>query len=533
MTGKFALDSLAVRGGRVFGWGWFLDEQAPAQHVELRVPHSNGGFSRLKCTLGGARQDLAEAYPSISHASSAGFLVEGRLAGAVDDHGAELHVRLTDGRESILRLPGFPDRYSLQTDTPRYLRRKIREGLIQALRGQIASVCGRGWRRIVASLRQRLALWRIRQSLNAGKPLHVVFDHAMGGGANRFREALIADIVEAGGNAILIFPSLPELNYRIRLLAEGDEIEASVPDQDRTLTLLAQARIEAIHINDLVSYDDPLAIVAWAERQHARGGNITLYLHDYHAACPVWTLVDDTGRYCGVPSHERCRQCLSNNDTLFLQYMARLDISHWREQWWQLIRNTELIAFSRSSVEIFRRAYPMLDPNRIMVKPHKLDHLSNQRLRPDLSSPLTVAVVGHINVHKGARVVGEIVELIQKQHLPMEVVVIGTIEGVSPSPILRITGPYDSQSLHQLLARYKVGICLLPSICPETFSYVTAELMALEMPLAVFDLGAPAERVHDYRYGAIISEVSAEAALSTLKSLWEKLSQQPPQISHR
>jgi glycosyltransferase involved in cell wall biosynthesis len=52
-----------------------------------------------------------------------------------------------------------------------------------------------------------------------------------------------------------------------------------------------------------------------------------------------------------------------------------------------------------------------------------------------------------------------------------------------------------------------VGLCLLPSIWPETFSYVTQELMSLGVPLVCFDLGAPAECVRH------IAVATTEAAL--------------------
>jgi 1,4-dihydroxy-2-naphthoate octaprenyltransferase len=47
---------------------------------------------------------------------------------------------------------------------------------------------------------------------------------------------------------------------------------------------------------------------------------------------------------------------------------------------------------------------------------------------------------------------------------------------------------------------------LVPSICPETYSYTTDEIMQMGYPLIVFDLGAPAERVKNYELGKIISK---------------------------
>ena len=37
MGHRLALDSVAVRDSRLFGWGWFLDDAAPADRIELAI----------------------------------------------------------------------------------------------------------------------------------------------------------------------------------------------------------------------------------------------------------------------------------------------------------------------------------------------------------------------------------------------------------------------------------------------------------------------------------------------------------------
>jgi len=64
---------------------------------------------------------------------------------------------------------------------------------------------------------------------------------------------------------------------------------------------------------------------------------------------------------------------------------------------------------------------------------------------------------------------------------------------------------------------------LLPSIWPETFSYVAEELMQLGVPLAVFNMGAPAERVAQYENGMVIDRVDAAHALQQLRAFHAKL----------
>ena len=77
-------------------------------------------------------------------------------------------------------------------------------------------------------------------------------------------------------------------------------------------------------------------------------------------------------------------------------------------------------------------------------------------------------------------------------------------------------GPYRREQLPGLVETCGANVFLLPSVWPETFSYVAEELMQLGVPLAVFDMGAPAERVVRYDTGLLIDRVDAAHALKQL-----------------
>jgi hypothetical protein len=59
----------------------------------------------------------------------------------------------------------------------------------------------------------------------------------------------------------------------------------------------------------------------------------------------------------------------------------------------------------------------------------------------------------------------------------------------------------------------------VPSIWPETYSYVTTELMRLNVPVACFNLGAPPERVARYPLGRVIERIDAALAVRELMAL--------------
>lgn len=61
-----------------------------------------------------------------------------------------------------------------------------------------------------------------------------------------------------------------------------------------------------------------------------------------------------------------------------------------------------------------------------------------------------------------------------------------------------------------------MNLFLIPSVGPETFSYTTEEAIKTGLPVAVFDLGAQAERVRKYEKWIIIFEISGKRAIEEI-----------------
>jgi glycosyltransferase involved in cell wall biosynthesis len=117
-----------------------------------------------------------------------------------------------------------------------------------------------------------------------------------------------------------------------------------------------------------------------------------------------------------------------------------------------------------------------------------------------------VAVVGHINRAKGADLLRAMARHAEASAKPVRFVVLGSLEGGGTGGSnLRIAGQYTQGELCERLTSAQAALAFLPSVCPETYSYVTDELMATGLPLAVLDRGAPAERVARYARGCVLA----------------------------
>ena len=84
-------------------------------------------------------------------------------------------------------------------------------------------------------------------------------------------------------------------------------------------------------------------------------------------------------------------------------------------------------------------------------------------------------------------------------------VLIGNIDPFySLLPSTKVHGTYKITDLPDLVAQYGITCWLIPSVWPETFSYVTHEALATGMPVLCFDIGAQADTVRQAANGVVL-----------------------------
>jgi glycosyltransferase involved in cell wall biosynthesis len=512
----FSFDSIYQRGDRIFGWGWLFSPACVVQHVDLMATYEDGVTERITLFYGSTRADVAAAFPDASRAASSGFLLVARLRHGVALRSGCLRAIFDDGSFDEVVLPGFPEAYVAKSSARAHWTLRIKKALGEWRHAEFRGSIGFA-KRIVNGWRERLRSLSLAGAVKRTRGWHVVFDHALGGGANRYRAKFVDDLIAGGTPAAVVTPHMATLTYALdQRGAFGASMRTHSSEGD-VLADLSARDIACVTVNNLVSYDDPEAVIAWILKRKAEGVKVRVMLHDFYFVCPSFTLLDEGRKYCGVPVLDRCKSCLLDNDAVFLSFIRNRDQVRWRQVWWSMLEAAdEVVAFSDSTVDIARRAYPALDQCHIKIVPHTVDYLEDHALSPDFGGPLVIGVVGHISFPKGAKIIGEMAEIIEKEGLDARIVVVGSIEGVRESSSLKQTGHYNAGDLASILEREKVTVGFLPSVIPETFSYVTSELIHMQLPMAVFDLGAPAERVRKYALGRVVPKIDARVALQEI-----------------
>lgn len=528
----YGVDRLVMRSGRLFGWGWAVHSELQVLKVELCLGEGRDA-QRLAANYGLMRDDVAKAFPDIPHAGMSGFVVSG-YAARLPAGKPSLLVHLEDGSTLALAagpLLEFSSGHGRRLKSLAWLSRSVWRRLRRFdLKGIVARA--RAQRFVAPTLDEERGLPELRSHLGGAAELFVILDHNMGGGANHFRQRLIDQKIAAGIPVVLCTYVLPALDYRLHVWLPGrDEAVFSASSFFTLEPLIECVPAVEVFLNSPVSFDDPLLLAQWLGqlRQGRKGVRLTVTVHDFFMVCPSFVLLDADGHYCGIPAIERCAECIARHQASYVILSPPTRIPDWRASWARCLDAAdEIRCFSDSTRRLLQRAYPDLDQRRLSVVPHQLDFTPERLPRIDHHAPLALGIMGQISVQKGAGIVAEMIGLIETRSLPIRVVVIGTLDATVRSKRLTVTGPYRREDLVDLIEESGLNMFLFPSICPETFSYVTEEMMRLDLPVVAFDLGAPADRLRGYRKGRICAEVSAERALESVLEFHRELRSCPP-----
>ena len=104
--------------------------------------------------------------------------------------------------------------------------------------------------------------------------------------------------------------------------------------------------------------------------------------------------------------------------------------------------------------------------------------------------------------HKGASIVKSIAE--HSRAAGISVVLFGDFEDGQKPDGIKVIGEYQRDELSDLVQSEEIDVIFFPSIWPETFSFTCSEAISMGLPVASFDIGAPAERIKTYDLGKVM-----------------------------
>lgn len=369
-----------------------------------------------------------------------------------------------------------------------------------------------------ATLRQFLLL----KAVDKKKGTHVIFDHDLGGGANIYANELVEVYIQKRLSTLLIRYDFYTNTFKLFHHYKKYTHAFKIVSLDELKVLLTSLNVKELFLNSLVSFKNSGETLQWLSKFIDKVKmKVTIPMHDYYAICPSYTLLNDEGSYCNIPSLETCKTCIESNTQEWRNfYSDTLDIEVWRKQWYTLLEKSQnILCFSQASKDILLKAYPTLDIGHIQVIPHVVKSLAPVKTVDKASTTITLGILGAINYAKGSEIIRHLVQKIERENLDINITLIGEMSDNLKSTHFHVTGRYNRDDLPQIVKDEKIDIFIIPSIWPETFSYTTQEIMMMQMPLIVFNLGAPAERVAQYDKGYVLDDMRVESILNTLTKI--------------
>jgi O-antigen biosynthesis protein len=356
----------------------------------------------------------------------------------------------------------------------------------------------------------------------------LIVDHANGGGANQYRDDLLEGMSGQGTPVILVTCNDLEDTLDVELRSADVSWRygsATWGDLQRLSDFVGG--IGRLYVNQLVGFPDLAeSIDAILRLSVDERTELNLFVHDFFYLCPSVTLVDTKGEFCDLPGASVCRKCAVSNPDFRIEPVRRRDfsIADWRKQMAGLVRRANTIAcFSKDSATIFSRVF-RVPAGKILITPHFLENFESKQPNIRFDEPLHIGIIGAISRAKGADMVAGLAKTIGAQPgSGVRMTILGTIAAdVHPSGV-EVTGRYRREELAEAVTEHGINLVLVPSICPETFCYVAEEVMALGIPIAVFDIGAPAERVRLYPHGLVLPRCDSNEVLAMLKQFYNEI----------
>lgn len=383
-------------------------------------------------------------------------------------------------------------------------------------------------------IRSSFAINFLRE-ISKGKKMPCYFSFRWGGGAALYLDRILQS-QEWDECALCVKPANDRKLITIELWKGGKCIYEGLLASLLELTMPPwKGKISRLIINELVTWEHYIGVRQMTTQAYQRliaeiillrsrlGVDLIYLVHDYYSLCPRIQMVAHTGRFCGCDCDIRlCNQCLRVLGVTGPLIAQGIDIAQWREASRKLLSVAmEVRTFSEDTRQRLIRAFGLKNAS---CFPHQ-PLIQFTPLKISSVKEPVIGIVGNIYYTKGADIVLQLSQYLLTKNEPTKIVIIGELLSgrscIIPSNI-KVTGAYKHAELPEKIKQCGVNIVFFPSIWPETFSYVTQEVMMLGLPIVCFNLGAPVERITNYAKGAIIPSFSIPRTYDVIKMLFKR-----------
>ena len=412
-------------------------------------------------------------------------------------------------REEINRLhPGYSDAVRTFMQGPMAEVRSFARGIHEEARGRAEAGAAS-----VATVRPRL--------------LSVV--HAGGGGTPKTNLDLMTNmepdwdpwILTSDGRRIELSHVVDGVPVVVDHVRAGEPLGSNVLTdptyRDFVSRIVLTMGFEVIHVRHLFKHsqrDIPDIVRALALPA-------VLSFHDFYWICPNVNLFDGSGVYCrGVctPTPGDCDHPVPGKP---LDVPLKHEwVYEWRHQTSVMLDSfDEFVTTSSSARELIQKHYPVLAARSINVIPHgrHLEQDVSVAAEPT-SERVTLVMLGSLSGQKGGYFLRKLLD--QDIDHVLDVHVFGPSRSQFDDLRCTFHGPYERESLADLLRPLRPAFAALFSVTPETWSHTLSEAWSMGLPALVsVDGGALFERVSEHGGGWVVDTSDPKSVLDRILAI--------------
>lgn len=364
----------------------------------------------------------------------------------------------------------------------------------------------------LCSARLALALAYAGSIDTASIEIHLA--HSLGGGAEDALQKRLREATDAGRAAVVLRVGGMTL-WQIDVYTPAGLISGACDDLDLVRKLLAPIQHRHIVYSCGVGSPDPLEIPALLVELAGETGTLEVLFHDFFPLSPSYCLLNADGTFTGLPD-----PTTADRAHRFQRDALDVPLRAWRNGWEPLMaRANALVVFSTSSQNLVGAAYPA-HRAKILVQPHTPHTQVPQLTASPSASGHVIGVLGNIGFQKGAALLSDMSRTLGTQKSDTRIVVIGNFDlNYRIRDALTVHGAYQLSDLERLVQHYGIECWLIPSIWPETYSYVTREALMTGLPVFCGNLGAQADAVRNAEHGHVLRNepLQADATLAEIQ----------------
>jgi glycosyltransferase involved in cell wall biosynthesis len=252
---------------------------------------------------------------------------------------------------------------------------------------------------------------------------------------------------------------------------------------------------------DLMHIAHSMRLASFAEAALQMGIPYLFTLTDFFLICPKIILQTSSGALCtGPQAGEACRKLCSELSSEFIQ--PRLDLAQ------KLLYGAKsIVAPSKFLAAIFNKEFPDLP---IRVIPHGMDlkYLKPQVKTYRKKDKIVFGYCGGLSPHKGVHLLIKAFRNLHTADADLRIYgahfheaeyynLLQNMAGTDKR--IRFCGPYKAEDIGSVLAT--IDVIVVPSLCYESYSLVTHEALACNVPVIASNIGGAAEKIQDFVNG--------------------------------